>query len=220
MTRQRKTRAWGVERARTRVCSWWRTWSARTTREPKGRGMKGLLGGRTTGSVHKTLRHTARQATASPSRYAIRGRFVNRVLRLGVPALGPDRGAVTRPPLPSAGSSWDECRRLRRYYEGLRPLPPRLAVLWCSPGDTRVAPGRSLPPGPDAAPAGRESFGSGHSLKAVVRRGTTAGLSGSWGTLVCVGPVLGPRQDRYPRPIQDTNATPPLVQTVGSLREA
>jgi hypothetical protein len=90
--------------------------------------------------------------------------------------------------------------RPRRYYEGLRLLLPPLAVLLCSPGDTRVASGHSLPPGPDAGPAGRESLGFGHSHKADLRRGRAAGLSGSWGTLVCVRPVLGPRQDRYARP--------------------
>src|SRR5262249_148008 len=86
--------------------------------------------------------------------------------------------------------------RLPRDCEGLRPLPPPLAVLVCSPGDTRVASVGSLPPDNDAAPAGQESLAFGYSLGADVGRGRAAGLSGCWGTLRCVRPVLGPRQDR------------------------
>jgi hypothetical protein len=62
-------------------------------------------------SLHSQQRHTARQVTASLPRYAIRGRCVDKVLRVGVPALSPDRGSVTRPSLPSAGSSYP-CVRL------------------------------------------------------------------------------------------------------------
>jgi hypothetical protein len=42
------------------------------------------------------LRQTARQATASPPRCAIRGRFGDKGPRLGVLALWPDRGPVAR----------------------------------------------------------------------------------------------------------------------------
>src|SRR5262249_58163431 len=103
---------------------------------------------------------------------------------------------------------------------GLRLRPPPLAVLVCSPGDTRVASVGSLPPDTDTAPAGQESLAFGYSLGADVRRGRAAGLSGCWGTLVCVRPVLGPRQDRHARPWRRSNTVPPLVQTVDSLREA
>src|SRR3954454_22637515 len=44
--RQRKARAWGVERARTRAWSWSRVASDKATVEPKGRGMAGLLAGK------------------------------------------------------------------------------------------------------------------------------------------------------------------------------
>src|SRR3954447_1901309 len=44
--RQRKARAWGVERARTRASSWSRVASDKATVEPKGRGMAGLLAGK------------------------------------------------------------------------------------------------------------------------------------------------------------------------------
>ena len=64
------------------------------------------------------LRHTARQATVSPPRYAIRCRCVDKAVRLGVLALFPDSGPVTRPPLPSAGSSRDEFPDLHGTMKG------------------------------------------------------------------------------------------------------
>src|SRR5262249_42217134 len=90
--------------------------------------------------------------------------------------------------------------RLRRYYEGLRPLPPRLAGLLCSPGDTPAAPGPSLPPGPGVDPTGREVSGSAPPQPTEGRRRVT-GLSGCWGALVGVRRVLGPRRAPGARPI-------------------
>ena len=90
--------------------------------------------------------------------------------------------------------------RLRRYYEGLRPLPPRLAGLLCSPGDTPAAPGPSLPPRQGAGAAGREVSGSAPP-QPMRGRGRVAGLSGCWGTLVGVRRVLGPRRAPGARPV-------------------
>src|SRR5207248_2429668 len=90
--------------------------------------------------------------------------------------------------------------RHRRYYEGLRPLPPRRAGLLCSPGDTPAAPGPSLPPHPGAGPAGLEVSGSAPP-EPIEGRGRVAGLSGCWGTLVSVRRVLGPRRAPGARPL-------------------
>src|SRR5262249_9051053 len=100
-------------------------------------------------SVLAQLRHTARQVTGSLTRFAIRGRCVNRAIAAQCPR------PVSRPQLhdpapPSLGRVLAvRVPRLPRYYEGLRLLPPRLAELLGSPGDTLAAPGASLPPGTD-----------------------------------------------------------------------
>src|SRR5262249_29638367 len=63
----------------------------------------------------------------SPPRCAIRRRCVDKVLRLGVLALFPDDGPVTRPPLPSAGSSRDEFPDFTgtmRDSDSCRPVSP------------------------------------------------------------------------------------------------
>ena len=143
-------------------------------------------------SVLAQLRHTARQVTASPSRCAIRSRSVDKVLRLGVLALFPDRGPVTRPPFPPPGP------------RGTRS--PTSSVLRRAPTP--------------AAPSHRTLGLARQYPRCVAGRGRTTGLSGSWGTLVDVRRVLGPRQDPCAWLLRHTGAAPPLVQTVGSLREA
>ena len=51
------------------------------------------------------FRHPARHSLASPSRYAIRWRFVNRCLRFDALGPFPPSGAALRRPLPSTGSA-------------------------------------------------------------------------------------------------------------------
>src|SRR5262249_8042067 len=57
-------------------------------------------------------------------RSAIRCRFVNRVLRLGVLARSPDSGSVTRPSLPSAGSARSEFPDFHGTMEDSDPCHP------------------------------------------------------------------------------------------------
>lgn len=170
-------------------------------------------------SVLAQLRHTARQATASPPRCAVRGRYRDKGLRLGVLALVPDRGPVARPSLPSAGSSRDEFPDFTGTMEGsdsccpvspdscARPAIPPRAWLFA-------------PALPRRRPSGPGGFGFGTSEGRSKGRGRAAGLSGCWGTLVGVRRVLGPRQAPGARPVQHPGTAPPLVQTVGALREA
>jgi len=107
----------------------------------------------------------------------------------------PSNGSMTGCPpslhrLPPGG-----VRRLRRYYEGTPTPAVRPAPLRCSRGRTIAAsPVRSHRAETRAwrawglrvrPPRGRR-----------VCRWRAAGLSGSWATLLCVRPDLGPRQDR------------------------
>jgi hypothetical protein len=81
-------------------------------------------------SVLAQLRHTARHVTGLPPRCAIRCRYVDKVLRLGVLALLPNSGSVTRHLLPSAGSPRGEFPGLvgsMRCSDSLRTVPPGFA---------------------------------------------------------------------------------------------
>lgn len=131
-------------------------------------------------------------------RYAIRCRPINRVLRLGVPALLPDRGSVTRPPFPPPGPPMASSPTSPVLWRTPTPAIPSHRTLVLARRYPRAS-GLSLLPRPDADEAGPE-FLVRYSSDRPSERGRAAGLSGSWGTLVCVRPVLGPRQDRYTRP--------------------
>jgi hypothetical protein len=151
-------------------------------------------------------------------RSAIRRRFVDRLPRLGVLDLLPDDGSVTRPPLPSAGSSRGECPDLTGTMEGSDSCHP-VSPDSCAARQYPLASGSSLPPRPDADAAGQE-FRVRHSSSRRNERGRMAGLSGCWGTPVDVRHVLGPRQDPDARQLRHPGMVPPFVQTVDSLREA
>src|SRR5262249_25597526 len=92
-------------------------------------------------------------------RHAIRCRSVDKVLRLGVLALFPDNGSVTRPPLPSAGSSRDEFPDFRGTMKGSDPCRP---VSPCSCARPAIPSLRRRLRSPRArrGPGGQEVWGS------------------------------------------------------------
>jgi len=97
--------------------------------------------------------------------------------------------------------------RLRRYYEVLRLPTARPANLRypSAGGDLPCACVRSTRP--DAGPAAW-SFGCGSPTPPFNDR-KRPDLPGSWRTLVCLRPALGPRQDRRPRPYGAPTRPPP-----------
>jgi hypothetical protein len=74
------------------------------------------------------------------------------------------------------------------------------------------------PTRPDAG-RGPGAFGSGSPTPVFADRGTQ-GLSGSWGTPVCLCPVLRPRQDRSVRPYDACGMAPVCDNDEGSHDEA
>src|SRR5271163_4962920 len=97
--------------------------------------------------------------------------------------------------------------RLRRYYEVLRLPTARPANLRypSAGGDLPCACVRSTRP--DAGPAAW-SFGCGSPTPPFNDR-KRPDLPGSWRTLVCLRPALGPRQDRRTRPYGAPTRPPP-----------
>ena len=84
---------------------------------------------------------------------------------------------------------------LRRYYEALRrPAAPFASLLGFARRYPPVRLCSSLPSGP--TPAGGPELCGGAAPRPAVSRGERLGLPGSWGTFVCLCPVLRPRQDR------------------------
>src|SRR5262249_22707490 len=101
--------------------------------------------------------------------------------------------SVTRPPLPSAGSSRDEFpgfHGTRKGSDSYHPVSPDSCARPAIPPLRRT----SLPRGP-TRPRRPAVFGFGNPSSRSQGRGRAAGLSGCWGTLVDVRRVLGPRQD-------------------------
>ena len=133
-------------------------------------------------------------------RCATRGRFVGSGSRFNAPALLPGHGPATRRPLPSPGS-----RRLQfPEFGGTMGRSDSLRTV------TTAFPCRS----PVVTPAGASVFVSPLKPDAGLRPGAfwvrpppssrspgeLQGVPSSWGTLLCLRPVLRPRRDRTTRP--------------------
>jgi hypothetical protein len=133
-------------------------------------------------------------------RTAIRERYGHRKPGLKVPDRFPARGSATRRPLPSPGS-----RRLQfPEFGGTMGRSDSLRTV------TTACPCRS----PVVTPAGASVFVSPLKPDAGLRPGAfwvrpppssrspgeLQGVPSSWGTLMCLRPVLRPRRDRATRP--------------------
>src|SRR5258707_15036133 len=120
------------------------------------------------------------------------------VIGLDVPAMFPSNDSLTRHPLRSPGSP-----RVRfpcfvattRCSDFRPPVPPAFVVL------RRTVTSRApvfVPRGPTPATRPGALLGGSPTPPFTDRR--RPDLPGSWGTLVCLCPALGPQQDRRPRP--------------------
>ena len=104
---------------------------------------------------------------------------------------------------------------LRRYYEALRRPAVPLALL--RGFARRYHPVRlcsSLRLGP--TPAGGLELSGGAAPRPNMSRWRGPGLPGSWGTLVCLCPVLRPRQDRLHQALRCADAAPATPYIEGS----
>jgi len=163
-------------------------------------------------SVRAQLRHTARQATASPVRFAIRCRHVDRVTKVRCPCpVSRQRLCGSAPPSLGRVLAVQVPRRHRYYgvlrFPAVRSVPlrflrktvttPCVCVRISDQARRRLgARGFQV----------RQPLGS-----LLVKRWRRSGVPSSWGTLVCLCPVLGPRQDQRSRPYT-ASAWPPFIQ--------
>ena len=123
----------------------------------------------------------------------------------------PPNGSVTRRPLPSPGSSRVEFPGFlgtMRRSDSLPPVPPRFVSLRLAiPSRVACVRSRSGP-----TPTGGQGFVVRLSPAPDVVEMETQGVPSSWGTLMCLCPVLRPRQDRYHQAIAVRRRGPRVMQ--------
>src|SRR5437667_10699129 len=133
-------------------------------------------------------------------------------------AMFPSNDSAMRHPLPSPGSLRVRFSWFLGTMECSDALCPYRRASLPSLGDTRPCACLRFSLRPDAG-RGPGAFGSGSSPPAFPD-GRPQGLSGSWGTPVCLCPVLGPRQDRSARPYDVYGMAPVCGDDKGSYDEA
>jgi hypothetical protein len=104
------------------------------------------------------------------------------------------------------------------YYEDTPTSAARLTGSLRSPSDTNAAPVLSLPAG-QTHPTGPGDLGFGVTRTDGGWRWRHADLPGSRGILMAVRSGLGPRWDRYARPLRRTDTAPACVNNEGSRPE-
>jgi hypothetical protein len=117
-------------------------------------------------------------------------------------------------PLPSPGFRRDGFPCFNGTVRALRLLPLRPAALLVVARQYHTLPPAFRFPRPWMPDRGPGSLGFGTPEPIV--RWREAGLPGSWGTLVCVRPVLRPRQDRCPLALAGHRRGPSFSDSTGS----